>query len=453
MGQERVTFSRAEWKKALVVEKILDGRMTNAEGAAVLGLSVRQVIRLKKKYVAEGGAQALAHRNRGRKPKHALSEEIKHQVVRLYNTKYHGSNNCHFAELLEEHESLKLSPSSIRRILLENGIKQAKRRKRSKVHRPRERKPQAGMLWQIDATPYAWLEDQAPAFTLHAAIDDATGTVVGAVFRPAECREGYSLVMMQGIRKYGVPLGLYSDRHTIFRSPNEKLTVEQELAGETKPLSNFGKAMAELRIEHIKAITPQAKGRVERLWRTFQDRLVIELRLLGVKTIEEANAALTKLLEKHNRKFAVPPKDAESAYIPLDPAMNLNHVFTIREYRKLGPGNTLSYNGTVYTLDKPAHLRLGTKELVEVRETLDGEVLIWYQGEALALKATEKPKHMDKTTKKASSAPPRKPAASHPWRKAWNSKHFQNSTKSTTIQATYGGLEHHKSDIFSDELW
>jgi len=431
-----MTLTRAELKKVLVVEKILDGRMTNAEGAEALGLSVRQVIRLKKKYVTEGGAQALAHRNRGRKPKHALLEETKQQVADLYNTKYHGSNNCHFAELLEERESLQLSTSSVRRILLEKGIKQVKQRRRRKAHQPRQRKPQAGMLWQIDATPYAWLEDRAPSFTLHAAIDDATGTVVGAVFKPTECREGYSLVMMQGIREYGVPLGLYSDRHTIFRSPNEKLTVEQELAGETKPLSNFGKAMAELRIEHIKAITPQAKGRVERLWRTFQDRLVIELRLLGVKTIEEANAALPKLLEKHNRKFAVQPKDTESAYIPLDPAMNLNHVFTIREYRKLGPGNTLSYNGTVYTLDKPANLRLGTKELVEVRETLDGEVLMWYQGEALALKATEKPKRMVTTTKKASSAHPRKPAASHPWRKAWNSKQFQNSTKSTTIQAT-----------------
>nr|WP_245554862.1 ISNCY family transposase [Cohnella laeviribosi] len=365
-------MTRAEWKKALVVEKILDGHMTNLEGAAVLGLSVGQVIRLKKKYMAEGGAQALAHRNRGRKPSHALSEEVKQQVVTLYNTKYYGSNNCHFAELLEEHESLKLSHSSVRRILLSKGIKQVKQRRRGKTHQPRQRKPQAGMLWQIDATPYAWLEDRAPSFTLHAAIDDATGTVVGAMFRPTECREGYSLVMMQGIRKYGVPLGLYSDKHTIFRSPNEKLTLEQELAGETKPLSHFGKAMAELNIEHIKALSPQAKGRIERLWPTLQDRLVIELRTLGVKTIEEANAALPKLLEKHNRQFAVKPKEAESAYIPLDPSVNLDHVFTIREYRNLGPGNTISYNGTVYTLARPASFRFDAKTTVEVRETLSG---------------------------------------------------------------------------------
>lgn len=424
-------------KKVLVVEKILDGRMTNVEGAAVLGLSVRQLIRLKKKYVAEGGAQALAHRNRGRKPKHALSEEIKHQVVELYNTKYYGSNNCHFAELLEEHESLKLSPSSIRRILIKKGVKQVKQRRRSKAHRPRERKPQAGMLWQIDATPYAWLEDRAPSFTLHAAIDDATGTVVGAVFRPAECREGYSLVMQQGIRTYGRPLGLYSDRHTIFRSPNEKLTVEQELAGETKPLSHFGKAMADPHIEHIKAITPQAKGRVERLWKTFQDRLVIELRLLSVKTMEEANAALPMLLEKHNRKFAVEPKKAESAYRELPKDLNLDHVFTIREYRKLGHGNTLSYNGIIYSFAKPSTFQFEARTTVEVRKTLSGEVLVWHKGQAIPLKETEKPVRKPATkTKKAESAQPRKPAANHPWRLAWNRKQQQDNTKTTAVQVT-----------------
>ncbi|MEB3104097.1 ISNCY family transposase, partial [Ferviditalea candida] len=421
--------------KVLVVEKILDGRMTNGEGAAALGLTVRQVIRLKQKYLAEGGAQALAHRNRGRKPKHALTDEVKERAAALYTAKYHGSNNCHFAELLEEHESLQLSPSSVRRILLSKGIKQAKQRRRSKAHQPRQRKPQAGMLWQIDATPYAWLEDRAPAFTLHAAIDDATGTVVGAVFRPTECREGYSLVMQQGIRKYGVPLGLYSDRHTIFRSPNEKLTVEQELAGETKPLSHFGKAMAELHIEHIKAITPQAKGRVERLWVTFQDRLVIELRLLGVKSLEEANAALPSLLQKHNRKFAVKPKMTESAYIELDPSLDLDHVFTIRQYRQLGAGNTLSYNGKIYTFTKPCAFRFDAKTTVEVRETLSGEVFVWHKGQAIALMEITKPKRVAET-KKAEPAQPRKPAASHPWRKAWNSKQLQNSTNSKTVQAT-----------------
>lgn len=218
-----------------------------------LGLSVRQIIRLKKTYQQEG-AQGIAHKNRGRRPIHALSNEVKDQVAALYQERYQGSNSCHFAELLAEHEKLMLSDSSVRRILLSKGLKQIEQRRRKKAHQPRERKAQAGMLWQIDATPYAWLEDRAPAFALHAAIDDATGIVVGAVFQPTECRKGYSIVMQQGIQKHGVPLGLYSDRHTIFRSLDEELTIEQELAGEIKPLSHFGKAMADLNIEHIKHV-------------------------------------------------------------------------------------------------------------------------------------------------------------------------------------------------------
>lgn len=431
MRQETITLTDAEMKKVLVVEKILDGHMTNAEGAAMLGKTSRQVIRLKKKYVEEGAA-GIAHQNRGRKPIHALDEQLKKQIVELYTTRYHGSNNCHFAELLEEHEQLKVSNSSIRRILLEHGVKQAKQRRRGKAHQPRKRKPQAGMLWQIDATPYAWLEDRAPAFALHAAIDDATGIVVGAIFRKAECREGYSVVMQQGITRYGIPLGLYSDRHSIFRSPNETLTLEQELAGEVKPLSHFGKAMAELHIEHIKAVTPQAKGRIERLWLTLQDRLTVELRLLGITTMEEANQALPRLIQKHNRQFAVKAREADSAYTQLNPSIQLAHVFTIREHRQLGTGNTLSYGGKLFTFAKPTPFSFKAKTTVEVREMLDGTLILWHQGQALELKETEKVQRMP-NTKKADSAQPRKPAASHPWR-AWIKKHPQNTINESAVQ-------------------
>lgn len=433
MGQETITLTRAELKKIKVIEKILDRHMTNAEGAASLGLTTRQVIRLKKTYL-EKGEQGISHQNRGRKPIHALKENVKERVVELYTSKYQGSNNCHFAELLEEHEKLKISAPTIRRILLEKGIKQAKQRRRSKAHQPRKRKPQSGMLWQIDATPYAWLEDRAPVFALHAAIDDATGRVVGAIFMPFECREGYSIVMQQGIKEHGIPLGLYSDRHTIFRSPKEKLNVEQELAGETKPLSNFGKAMAELHIEHIKAVTPQAKGRVERLWVTLQDRLIIELRLLNINTLEEANEVLPRLIQKHNRQFSVSPKESETAYVKLDPKLNLNYIFTIRNFRKLGPGNTLSYGGKIYTLAKPTSHRLLAKMTVEIRETLTNEVILWHQGDALPLRETDKPQPM-KPLKKASSTLPRKPAANHPWRSGWNQKQVQINTKTEAVKA------------------
>ncbi|MBB6695327.1 ISNCY family transposase [Cohnella xylanilytica] len=443
-------MSRAELKKVVVVEKIIGGHITNEEGAAVLGLSCRQIIRLKKKYLTEGGATALVHGNRGRKPAHALSDETKERVAALYSQHYAGSNNCHFAELLTERDALELSPSSVRRILLDKGMKQAKQRRRKKAHQPRERRSQAGALWQIDATPYAWLEDRAPAFTLHAAIDDATGIVVGAVFRPTECREGYSIVMQQGIQQYGIPLGLYSDRHTIFRSPNEKLTVEQELTGDTKPLSDFGKAMEELYITHIKAMTPQAKGRIERLWGTLQDRLVIELRLLGINTIEAANEVLPALLRKHNRKFAVEPKSFENAYMKLDSSIRLDYVFTTRERRTLGQGNTLSYANKTYTFAKPTSYRLDAKTVVEVRQTLSGEVIVWHDDTAIKLTEIEKPIRKPKQeTKKASSAQPRKPAQAHPWKTTVQ----QNRIKRTTSKSDFQDALYSQHNSFAEALW
>jgi hypothetical protein len=243
--------------------------------------------------------------------------------------------------------------------------------------------------------------------------------------------------MQQGVRKYGVPLGLYSDRHTIFRSPSEKLSLEQELAGVTKPLSNFGKAMEELGIEHIKAVTPQAKGRVERLWVTLQDRLVIELRLQGVSTIEEANKALPKLIAKHNRQFAVTPASSDSAYRKLVKSIRLDLVFTIREYRTLGTGQTLSYGGTLYTFARAVPGRWDAKTVVEVRETLRGEVFVWHKGEAIALRATPKPERPSaKKTKKADPAPPRKPAVDHPWRRTISIHQKQSTTSASEIQAT-----------------
>jgi transposase len=433
MGQETITLSKEELKKVFVVRKIIEGLMTNHEGAMALGISVRQIIRLKNNFKTEG-EQGIAHKNRGRKPIHALHDDVKNQITALYTAKYEGSNCCHFAELLQEHEDMELSSSSVRRILLAKGLKQSKQRRRSKAHPPRQRRAQAGMLWQIDATLYPWLENRSPAFSLHAAIDDATGTVVGAVFRPNECREGYSIVMQQGIKKYGVPLGLYSDRHTIFRSPHEKLTVEQELAGETKPLSNFGKAMVELNIEHIKALTPQAKGRVERLWLTLQDRLVIELRLLGITALEAANEELPSLIQKHNKRFAVASRSDESAYMKLSDGLQLEHVFTIREYRTLGPGHTISYGGHTYTFAGPPSQRFDAKTAVEVRETLSGEVLIWHHDQALLLKKTDKPERKHSQQKKASSAQPRKPANDHPWKTTYDSKLTKRTTKRNPFQ-------------------
>jgi transposase len=420
MSEERVILSKNELKRMKVLERVLGGSMTHSDAAASLGITGRQLRRLKNKYEEEG-EEGLIHGNRGRKPKHALSEELKQEVIRLFEEKYYDSNFCHYSQLLQEHEKIELSPASVRRILRSVG-KEAKRphKRQPKKHQPRERRKQAGMLWQIDATPYEWFGEELGKFALHAAIDDATGIVVGAMFTQNECMEGYNETMCQGIVGYGIPLALYSDKHTIFRSPNEKLTIDEELSGQDYPLSNFGKAMVELGIEHIKANTPQAKGRVERLWDTLQDRLPVELRLLGINDIEEANKALPALLERHNRQYRVSAAESGDAYSQLNRDVNLEYVFAKRETRKAGSGNAISYKNRTY-IPIDAGYCFEARTTIEIRETFKGEVIAWSKGQAVQLRKIERAQRLnqERTTENAENKrKPHKPASNHPWRRS-----------------------------------
>jgi transposase len=432
MSKEQITLTKDELKRVMVIEKWIDGHLTEQDVARNLGISVRQAYRLKAKY-RNGGAPAMAHGNRGKKPAHTLADSLKQRVQHLYQDRYFGSNSTHFAELLAEHENIHLSVSSVRRILLEGGLRPARVRRRPKVHRPRPRKTQAGMMWQIDASPYAWLEDRGPQLTLHGIIDDATGEVIAAAFRPTETLEGYVTVMIEGLRRKGVPLALYSDCHSIFHPPKGKRTIEQELAGEPQSLSTFGRAIADLGMIHIEALSPQAKGRIERLWQTLQDRLVIELRLRNVCTMEQANRVLPELIEKHNRQFAVPPQEDESAYRPL-PETPLEHIFTRREYRRISGGQTFSWKGKCY-MPKPGSgvPRWEEKAVVEVRIGMDGQVWLWHQGRAWPCVQTQQIQAQSLSTAKktAEPAPPRKPAANHPWRAPFSRKQLQQFQRST----------------------
>jgi len=284
-----VTLSKKELKRYRVICQWIDGFITGREAAELLGISYRQVCRLKKRVLKEGEA-GLIHKNRGRKPVHALPEETRRRILELHQSQqYKDCNDVHFAELLAKYEGIHISPSTVRRLRLQAHIQAKRKRRPSKVHRPRERKPQAGMLVQMDGSPHPWLEDRAEPMSLLAAIDDATGRIVAALFRPQEDTEGYFRLTQQMIEKEGIPMSVYTDRHMIFRSPNEKQTIEQQLNGEPEPLSQFGQALKDLGVTHIHALSPQAKGRIERLFQTLQDRWVIEFRIRGVCTIEEAN--------------------------------------------------------------------------------------------------------------------------------------------------------------------
>ena len=267
---------------------ILEGQISVDEAAEVLGVSERHVWRILAEYRKEGAA-ALAHGNRGRRANNSIPEEARTQVVALARTRYARVNHTHLTELLAEREEIVLGRSTVRRILVGAGMA-SPRRRRPPLHRVRrQRMSQEGMLVQVDGSVHAWLEERGPRCTLLLAIDDATSTVPYALFRHEEDTHGYFLLMQELIRRCGVPLALYSDRHAVFKYvPGSH---------QSPAPTQFGRAMAELGVEQIFARSPEAKGRVERANGTFQDRLVTELRLAGARTISEANQVLWGFLD------------------------------------------------------------------------------------------------------------------------------------------------------------
>ncbi|HSW10730.1 MAG TPA: ISNCY family transposase [Bacillota bacterium] len=399
------------------MEQVLKGQLTVRQGAELLGLSVRQVKRLKGR-MAQGGVAALAHGNRGRRPAHAIPVAVHEHVVGLLSGLLNGATCEHVSELLAEREELKVSARSVRRIVARAGLNNRHAHRSARRRRCRERMPQEGLLVQCDASPYAWLEDRGPYCNLHGVIDDATSKVLGLHFRINEDMAGHLIVLEQMVRQHGVPRRLYSDRHTIFFSTKlDKLSIEEELAGKQVPLTQFGRAIDELGIAHIPSRSPQAKGRVERLWGTLQHRLTIELRLAGISTLEEANAFLPAFIAKHNRRFAVAASQPEVAFFKAP--HNLDLIVCPRHARKASNGSTISYFNRAYQLvttgGTVAPLRPKSEVLVLCHP--DGSLSARYEDNHYRLRefVTPKPQQPPAPTARRPRPVP-KPAADHPWK-------------------------------------
>lgn len=378
-----LTLNAREQARLQVLNKVLEGWLRMPEASQVLGASERHGWRLLAAYRKEGAA-ALAHGNRGRQPAHTISRGVKEGVVALARGAYQGLNHTHLAELLWEREGLRLSRSTLRRILVAHGLRSPRRRRPPKHRCRRERYPQEGMLLQIDGSRHDWLQGRGSYLSLLAVIDDATGTVPYAIFREQEDAQGYFLLLGGVIQGKGVPLALYSDRHGIFqRSPKEPERVEEQLAGEREP-TQFGRALRELGIQPIFARSPQAKGRIERLFGTLQDRLVAELRLAGACTLEEANAVLGDFLPHFNARFGVPPAQEGWAYRPLPPGMDLEGVLCFKYQHTVARDNTVRFAGHTLQL-LPGEERLSYAHArVQVQERLDGSLVVTYGGKPLA---------------------------------------------------------------------
>ena len=324
-----VTLNQREQARLQVLNSVLDFQLPRSQAAAIMVISEPQIRRVLAACRRERAA-ALVHGNRGRKPQHPVPEEVPAAVVSLASEKYAGFNHNHLTEILAEREGIHLSRQTVSRLLNRSGLFSARQHRPPKHRVSRERMPQEGMLLQIDGSHHPWLEDRGPRLVLLLAVDDATGTVVNAVSRPEEDTRGYFLLMDGVIRGYGIPLAIYGDRHGVFKFNGKPRHITQPV-GPTQ----FTRAMGELGIEQIFARSPQAKGRVERMAGTFQDRLVSELRLASASTLEQANVLLGDFLPRFNAQFRVPAQQNQAAYRPLDLSLHLEGILCSKHLRQV----------------------------------------------------------------------------------------------------------------------
>ena len=380
--QEEVTSNRKEQNRLVVMNQIEGRKLTVDKAAALLELSPRHVWRMLTGYRKEG-ASALAHGNRGRKPVNTIGEDLRQQVVELAEDKYCGFNQQHFTEKLADKEGISLSRSTVRRILLARGIRSPQKRRAPKHRSRRERYPQEGQLLQTDGSPHDWLEGRGPELCLIGAIDDATNDVPYAYFQEHEDTKGYILMLKDIILKRGIPLALYHDRHSIFEvNPVKEASLEEQLAG-SKPLTQIGRLLRELGINSIAANSPEAKGRIERLWKTFQDRLTSELRLAGAKNRETANQILKSFLPEYNQRFRVSPRETGSAYRKPEADFKADEYFCYKYPRIVGSDNVVRFvNHRLQILPNPERASYARCK-VQVYAGLNGKLAVYYGNQRL----------------------------------------------------------------------
>lgn len=404
-----------------VIQQIVSRDLRQKDAAHQLGLSVRQVKRLVARFRDEGPA-GLVSRHLGRRPGNALSDAIRQEVLELVRLHYADFGPTLACEKLLERHGYRLSAETLRQWMIADGLWKPKTRNLTRIHQRRPRRPCRGELVQIDGSPHDWFEERGPRCTLIVFIDDATSELMALYFAPAETTRAYMETLRDYLAKYGRPVALYSDKHSIFR------VNHPDHEGE---LTQFTRALRTLDIEPIHANTPQAKGRVERANQTLQDRLVKELRLAGISDIDAANAFLPTFLSDYNQRFPVPPQNPTDAHRPVlhDP-QELDLIFSLHAQRKLSKNLTFQYKNREYQLTGQGKGYRIRGAQVTVCETFDGSVTLLYKGQSLpyrVLNEGEAPiplddeKSIHATVEQVKTIQlnrkTHKPAPDHPWKR------------------------------------
>jgi transposase len=374
MSQETFRVSQKELQRVAVIASCVKGDLACARAAELLDLTPRQIKRLKARY-RQGSAAALAHASRGRPSHRRLPDAVREQIVGLARSTYAGFNDHHLCEKLVEREGFSLSRETLRRILRKQGLGPPKKR-RAPAHRHRRaRSARLGELVQLDGSPHDWLEGRGPRLTALGMQDDATGKILAAQFFSAETAFGYLCLLRQLLRRQGVPLAFYGDRSGVFVRNDDNWTVEEQLAGKRQP-TQFGRALEQLGITFIAARSPQAKGRVERLWGVLQDRLASELRLAQADDIDSANAVLRKFIVDYNRRFARPPREMQTAWRPVPES--LERICCFVHERIVSNDNVVQWDGRRFQIPQQARRFSFAGAKVQIYQALNGRLSFYY---------------------------------------------------------------------------
>jgi transposase len=373
------TLTMQDEKRLDIIQRVYRRELTVEQAALVMGVSERQCYRVKAR-VDKAGAKGVVHGNRGRRCKRKTKEKVVQRVVALARGKYQGFNDHHLTEKLKEQEQIELSREKVRRILRAEGIASPRKRRGIKHRSRRERRASEGMMLQVDGSPHDWLQGRGPRLCLIGAIDDATNKVMGALFVQAESSWGYFHLFSKIFKEHGVSQSIYTDCHSVFWTDREP-TIDEQMINR-KPTTEVGRGLEELGVTLILAHSPQAKGRIERLWNTFQDRLVSELRLAKAKTAEQAQAVLERYLPVHNRKFSKPAK-AQSAWRKVS-SLQIERALCFKQQRTVAKDNTVTFEGTVLQIPKTSPFRSHANKRIDVHVLLDGAVEFFYKSEKIA---------------------------------------------------------------------
>ena len=411
-------MSAKELNRLEVMQRLSRKQMSQKEAGRILEVSTRQIKRLLKAYRAKGAA-GLVSKHRGRQGNNRLPEDVKKSALNLLKTKYRGFGPTLAHEKLVEREKLQLSDESVRKLMIEADLWKPRKAKKAQIHQLRERRACFGELIQIDGSPHDWFEGRGEACVLLVFIDDATGQLVQLLFVECESFFSYCQAAEGYFRQYGKPVAFYSDKHGIFR-------VNVPATGVGEALTQFGRAMQELDIQIICANRPQAKGRVERVIQTLQDRLPKELRLQSISNRTEGNAYLPEFLKDFNQRFAVEARSSLNAHRPLTPKDDLARILTWQETRTLSKNLTLQFEKIVYQIQtqRPSYALRNAQVTVCVND--QEELTILYNGKALPYsiyKEQAKQAQVVSTKQLNAALPakrlPPKPAPDHPWRKGF----------------------------------